>query len=70
MYATAYKAHFKYQTHERLQKTKSPVTLATCEWDPNNKHTKSLAKHTSNTKLKLLNEDFSKWGLSLLSFFD
>ena len=69
MYATAYKSHFKYETLEKLSKINVPLLLATCDWDPNNLHTKDLAKNIPNCTLYKLNEDFSKWGLGLLPFF-
>ncbi len=69
MYATAYKSHFKYETLKKLSKITVPLLLATCDWDPNNAHTKELAKKIPNCTLYKLNEDFSKWGISLLPFF-
>ena len=70
MYATAYKAHFRYPTQEKLSKVKVPTMLATCEWDPNNPHTKTLAKETGHRLLDNLSEDLSEWGQSLLPFLD
>lgn len=70
MYRTAYQAHFRYPTYEKLKKSPVPTLLATTKWDPNNPHTQAAAKAAANAKFQYLDEDFTKWGDSFLGFLE
>lgn len=70
MYRTAYQAHFRYPTYEKLKKSPVPTLLATTKWDPNNPHTQAAAKAAPDAKFQFLDEGFNKWGESILPFLE
>jgi pimeloyl-ACP methyl ester carboxylesterase len=70
MYRTAYQAHFRYPTYDKLKASPVPTLIATTKWDPNNPHTQAAAKAAPNAKLQFLDEDFNKWGESFLPFLE
>jgi pimeloyl-ACP methyl ester carboxylesterase len=70
MYRTAYQAHFRYRTYERIARAPVPTVIATTTWDPNNAHTQAAARAAPNAQFRLLDEDFLKWGLSFLDFLE
>ncbi|MBL8629210.1 MAG: alpha/beta hydrolase [Rhodospirillaceae bacterium] len=70
MYRTAYQAHFRYPTFEKLKQSPVPTLIATTQWDPNNPHCQAAATAAPNAKLQVLDEDFNKWGESFLPFLD
>lgn len=70
MYQTAYRSHFIYPTYQKLRESSVPILLATSTWDPNNPHTLAAADSAPNCEFQYLDEDFTKWGLSFLSFLE
>ncbi|MBL8642946.1 MAG: alpha/beta hydrolase [Rhodospirillaceae bacterium] len=70
MYRTAYQAHFRYPTYEKLKQSPVPTLIATTKWDPNNPHTQAAAKAAPDAKFQFLDEDFAKWGESFLGFLE
>ncbi|GMU68660.1 MAG: hypothetical protein AMXMBFR37_09920 [Steroidobacteraceae bacterium] len=68
MYRTAYQAHFTYPVLEKLRRSPVPTLVATSTWDPNRTHTEVAAREAPDASFRLLDADFSRWGLSFVDF--
>lgn len=68
MYRTAYQAHFVYPALDNLRRSPVPTLVATSAWDPNRPHTEIAARAAPNAGFRLLDADFSRWGLSFVDF--
>ena len=66
MYGTAYHAHFRYPTHEKLRQSPVQTYVASTPWDPQYEETQEAAEAAPNCEFIALDDDFSKWGTSFL----
>jgi pimeloyl-ACP methyl ester carboxylesterase len=62
MYRTAYQAHFRYRTFDRLYHSPVPTVLAIRPGDPNNPRIETAARAPSHVVLRHLDPDFKRWG--------
>jgi len=62
MYRTAYQAHFRYRTFDRLRDASVPAVLAIRPGDPNNPRIETAARASSHVVLRHLAPEFKRWG--------